>query len=529
MTIAPTRDLRRPRTVGRSLRNLGQHWALLTLCTAFFAVYTATALLRHRQFGTAGYDLGIFDQAVRRYAHFQAPIVPLKGPGYNIFGDHFHPIIALGAPFYWIWDNPQTLLILQAALISLSIPVVYRFARRRTTPAASLAICFGYAASWAFQTMVNFDFHEVAWGVPILALAIDALDRKADRALLLWCGMLLLVREDMGILVLIIGLLRLAQGRDGRALLRWRGWRDGRAWRSRLTGRGWWPGLVLVVAGVAMYELATAVILPHFSPNGQFAYWQYGPTLGPDLKSAVLNSLKRPWHVIDLFFTPWVKTRTLLLLVVPLALLPFRSRYSWIALPLLAQRFFEPAERYRLWQPAYHYNALPWVILVLAMVDGAGRLGLFTRPRLRAALCVFLVLAPVVITAGDRNVAVLNDLFRGRLFTLTTEMKAQQATVDQIPADVCVEADDRLAGHLTDRDYVSIPGMLGWRADLIALDLSQSSVGGNDGEPPGTIYAEALAHGYHVSFTDGPLLILTSPDYAGPSKECGPLGSGKPG
>jgi hypothetical protein len=505
-----------------------RQWPLLTLCLFCFAVYATTALLIHRQFGTAGYDLGIFDQAVRRYSHFQAPIVPLKGPGYNIFGDHFHPIIALGAPFYWIWDNPQTLLILQAALIALSIPVIYRFARRRTGAGASLAIGFGYASSWAFQTMVNFNFHEVAWGVPILALAIDALDRRSDRQLLLFCGLLLLVREDMGILVLIIGLLRLAQGHDGRALLRRPTWRV-RSWPARLGVGGWWPGLALIVAGVAMYELTTAVILPHFSPSGQFAYWQYGPTLGPDLKSAVINSLRRPWHVVDLFFHPWVKTRTLLLLVAPLALLPFRSRYSWIALPLLAQRFFEPAERYRLWQPAFHYNALPWVILTLAMVDGAGRLGLFNHARVRAALCVFLVLAPVAITADDRNVAVLNDLFRGKLFSLTAQMKAQQATVDEIPSNVCVEADDRLAGHLTQRDYVSIPGMLDWKADLIALDLSQQSVGGNDGEPPGVIYAEALAHGYRVSFTDGALIILRSADYAGPSKECGSLGSGKNG
>ena len=55
-------------------------WPVWLLTLATFAIYTLFALERHRQFNTAGYDLGIFDQAVRRYAHFQAPIVPLKGP-----------------------------------------------------------------------------------------------------------------------------------------------------------------------------------------------------------------------------------------------------------------------------------------------------------------------------------------------------------------------------------------------------------------------------------------------------------------
>ncbi len=68
---------------------------------------------------------------MRAYAHFQAPMVPLKGAGYNIFGDHFHPIIAVLAPLYWVWDNVGMLLIAQAVLTAAAIPVVYRFTRRR--------------------------------------------------------------------------------------------------------------------------------------------------------------------------------------------------------------------------------------------------------------------------------------------------------------------------------------------------------------------------------------------------------------
>jgi uncharacterized membrane protein len=488
----------------RRMRWLGYHrerWPLWVLCVSAFGVYALTALLRHRQFGTAGYDLGIFDQAIRRYAHFQAPIVPLKGPGYNIFGDHFHPIIALAAPIYWVWDDPRALLVLQAALIAASIPVVYRFARRRTSSRISIAIGFAYAFSWAFQTMVNFQFHEVAFGVPILALVIDALDRRDDRQLVVFALLLLLVREDMGIVVLLIGFLRCFR-------------------RPR------WLGFAIMGAGVLMYELTTAVILPHFAPNGAFAYWQYGPTLGPNLSSAITNTLTRPWHTISLFFSPFVKTRTLLLLVAPLAFLPFRSRYSLLALPLLAQRFFEPAERHRLWEPGYHYNALPWVILVLAMIDGADRLRLWPRPRVTATLAVFLVACPVVITAANRNVAVLHDLFTGKLFTLDAEMRAQAATVARIPSDVCVEADDRIAGHLTRRDYVTIAGLAGLRSDFVVLDLSQPDVGGNAGPKPRTVFDQAVTKGYRVVFSEGDLRLLQSPTYAGPSARCGPLGSG---
>ena len=247
---------------------------------------------------------------MRRYAHFQAPIVPLKGMSYNIWGDHFHPIIATAAPLYWIWGHPETLLILQAALIASSVPVIYRFARRRTTSRASLVICFAYASSWAFQTLVDFQVHEVAWGVPILALAIDALDRADDKQLLIFAGLLLLVREDMGILVVLLGILRLFNRRRR------------------------WIGLILVAAGVIVYELATAVILPHFSPDQHFAYWQYGPTLGPNLGSALGHVVLHPLDTARLFFSPMIKTQTLLLFLVPVLFLALRSRYSILALPL---------------------------------------------------------------------------------------------------------------------------------------------------------------------------------------------------
>ena len=190
--------------------------------SAASAFYLYHAFADQARYLTTGYDLGIFDQAVRAYAHFQAPMVPLKGAGYNIFGDHFHPIIAVLAPLYWIWDNVGMLLIAQAVLTAASIPVVYRFTRRRAGEACRCWSPRRSAFGWPLQGLIDFDFHEIAFATPLAALAIDALDRRDDRKLVLWCALLLLVREDMGLIVALIGVLVLAQ-RRGR----------GRVWRRR--------------------------------------------------------------------------------------------------------------------------------------------------------------------------------------------------------------------------------------------------------------------------------------------------------
>jgi uncharacterized membrane protein len=476
----------------------------LGLLTAVaFAFYLVYSISRYQTYLTAGYDLGIFDQAVRAYAHFNAPIVPLKGPAYNVLGDHFHPIIALIAPLYWIWNSACVLLIVQSALIAASIPVVYRFARRRINPALALLICGAYAIGWAFQAMIDFDFHEIAFAIPLAALAIDALDRRRDRQLLIYCALLLLVREDMGAVLVMLGIIRLLAG-----------WRDQRRW----------PGITLIVGGLIGYVLATAVLIPYFSPNGNFNYWSY-QALGPNLPSALIDIVIHPWHAARVFFTPWVKTQTMLYLFAPLAFLPLRSRYSLIALPLLAERFFN--SRDGLWTTHFHYNALPWTVLTLAMIDGAARLHVFQWRPTRYLLAGWLVFVPFWIT--QYSTVPPHPLLRmvsGNVFAQTPLSRASTKLTALVPNDVCVAVDDRLAPHLTRRDYVTLADAQYGTADFVGVDFHYDDVG-NFGPSPAYVYSRFVAEGYHAIFNEDGVVLLKSPHYAGPSAACKPFGPGK--
>lgn len=478
-----------------SLRSrLTAHWPVALLSLVLFAVYSVYALARQATYLTAGYDLGIFDQAVREYAHFRAPIVALKGADYNIFADHFHPIIALAAPLYWLFDSPSTLLVLQAGLIAASVPFVHAFARRRRGAGAALAIAAVYGTGWALQAMVDFDFHEVAWGVPILAATIDALDRRDDRTLLACAGLLMLVREDMGVILVVIGLLRLWQ-------------------RPRRTA------LWLIGVGAVGYFLVTALVIPAFAPNGRFAYWTFD-ALGSDLPHALANILAHPVRTARLFVTPSVKAETLGFFLVPLALLPLRSRYALIALPLLAERFFN--SRSQVWSTHYHYNALPWVVLVLAMIDGGGRLGVFSR-RLPARVVIGYLVAVAVLmnVVPNPTPKVFRRMATGEAWRVSQHLRDQRAAVAQLPSGACVSVDDRLAAQLTNRDRVTLPGVSTPRTDFVALDLSQATVG-FELPTPQVILAEVQAKGYLTIFRQGDLIVLRSPGYAGPTAGCRP-------
>ncbi len=483
-------------TLRRRLRHASlsrEQAAVLALTLFTFAFYGGYSVLRQRALRTSGYDLGIFDQAVRQYSHFRAPIVALKGPGYNIFGDHFHPIIALIAPLYWIWDTPMVLLVVQAALIAGSVPIVYRFTRRRTSTAAALIVCAAYVLSWSVQGFVDFDFHEIAFAVPLLAGAIDALDRKDDRVLVICSVLLLLTREDMGAVVALLGVLRMTQ----------------------LPRR---VGGCLIAVGAVTAVLATAVVIPAFAPSGHFAYWTFD-ALGHDLPNTVTTVLTHPWRAVRLFFSPWVKTQTLEYLFLPLALLPLRSRYCLIALPLLAERFWN--SRDNLWTTQYHYNLLPWLVLVLAMVDGAGGLTIWRRPRVKRALLAWVAIVPLLmIQWHGPTVPVIKRMVDGQMWRFDAHQRSKQAAIKLVPRNVCAAVDDRVAPQLTNRDRVTIPGLGGPEPDYVILDLTHPVMyRGTDSK---VVLRELTARGYRTLYAHESIVVLRAPNYRGPSARCTP-------
>ena len=158
-----------------------RRWSPWLLAAAAFGVYALYSLTRFRTGHDSAYDLGIFVQVVARYAHLQAPVIGIK-LGTNALGDHFSPALAVLAPFYRLAPRPETLLVAQAALAAVSVVPVTRVARTITGQRAGLLVGFAYAGSYGLQSMIGFDFHEVALAVPLLAFGLEAyLDRRYPR------------------------------------------------------------------------------------------------------------------------------------------------------------------------------------------------------------------------------------------------------------------------------------------------------------------------------------------------------------
>ena len=247
-------------------------WAIVV---AVFGAYLALSLFRLLQLDPSSWDLGIYTEYVKQLAHLHAPIVDVRGPGFNLLGDHFQVAVALIAPFFRVFPSPATLLVAQALLTAVSVFPVAQAGTALLGRGAGRAIGAAYGFSWGLQQMINFDFHEIAFAVPLLAFSLSALVRGRTRAAVLWALPLVFVKEDQGFTVAAIGLLILAAGafpaRSGRrsgggplALI-----------RCSIPG-----GLFLVWWGVAWSLLAIAVIIPHFNEVHRYFYWNDGGVVG---------------------------------------------------------------------------------------------------------------------------------------------------------------------------------------------------------------------------------------------------------
>lgn len=417
-------------SIGRS-RWIAAVWAVL--CGA---AYTTLALVRFRTFEPTSYDNAIFEQAIRGYAHLQAPIVPIKGPDFNLLGDHFSPIIALVAPAYRLFPAAQTLLVAQAVLIAVSVYVITSLGLRRLGLWAGGGIAVAYGLSFGLQSAVTSNFHEVAFGAPLLALAGAAYVERRHGRVVAWSLPLLLVKEDLGLTVALIGVALWLVGERRR-------------------------GTILAAAGAIGFLLVIIVVIPTINPDGAYAYTG---NVGGDrgLLATVLDDAGR-------------KALTVVMTFAVAGFAALASPWALLVLPTFAWRFAGDNAFY--WGTDFHYSILLMVIVAVAAIDAMDR-----HPPLRWAAVV-----AVVFTAAMQVSSPLASLADPDTYDPPARADAAQRVLDLVPEGASVDTDIGLMTHLvTDHDvtWIGTPGNA--TPDWVLLDL-----GSGFGSPPDAVaYAE---------------------------------------
>ncbi|MHA3704092.1 DUF2079 domain-containing protein [Jatrophihabitans sp. YIM 134969] len=441
-------------------------WVPLLTAVLVAALYTATSVRRHLNLQTSGFDLGIFTQDVRSWAEGRfPPTSTLKGPGFDRFGDHVSPILAVLAPVYRVFPSPVTLLVVQALLLAVAVVPLMRFAHRRLGTAPMVVVGAAFGLSWGIANAANFEFHEVAFAVPMLAFASVAYAERRDVAAVAWAAPLVLVKEDLGLTLAVLGVLVAVRG------------------RRRL-------GVLTAVGGVAATAVSLLVIIPAANPSGR-----------NDHDGFFAGSFGH-----DLLTSPGLDTKllTLLWLLAPTAFLAVRSSVVWLAVPTLLWRFVSAHPPF--WGTQYHYSAVLMPVVFVAFVDALTGVRARGRP----------VWLPLAVSAAVTVALVpwqsLDQALHPAFWRTSADTAAVHRLLDRVPSGVTVAASNDLAAQLAARDDVSLIG----RIDLgptgpryAVVDVARNAFPLDGVDQARAIVARALTAGYRQLDAAGGVVLLT--------------------
>jgi uncharacterized membrane protein len=407
-----------------------------------FGAYVTLSLYRLWQRTPSSWDLGIYTEYVKQYANLRAPIVDVRGAGFNLLGDHFQVIVAVIAPFFRVFPSVDTLLIAQALLTAVAVFPVTTAATSLLGRGAGRTIGFAFGFSWGLQQMIDFDFHEIAFAVPLLAFSLSALVRGRTRAAVLWAMPLVFVKEDQGFTVAAIGLLIALAGRR----------RFGME-RSSVSA-----GLFLTAWGLGWSLLAIAVIIPHFNTGHHYIYWDLGGVVGSGSPFSATGFVTQTLH-------SWpVKLETVVMLVLPTAFIALGSPVALTLLPSLALRFLATNAFY--WETSWHYNATAMPILFIAAaevmarwrgVEGApgdaaahgGPGELWTSIRIAAARHGAAMMAAITVALAFQFP--VSNIWHASTYQMSPNIAADNAAIAQVPDGATVQTTLGLLAPLSAR------------------------------------------------------------------------------
>lgn len=210
-------------------------------------------------------DFAIFHQTVAETARGNLFGSTIHPPSY--LADHTSPILLPLAAIYRVVPSPLTLIVALQVVLALGVFPIWGIARRRLPKAWALGTALGYLAVPFVHTLSLFEFHAIAFAVTPLLWAWLAYERKQWGWFWAATALAVSVREDVGLVVAMLGAIALVERRS---------------WRWVLSP---------IVAGLT--ATALGIVLPRLLGAGEgYAYGVYYAWLGERVLSPIGHLLR---------------------------------------------------------------------------------------------------------------------------------------------------------------------------------------------------------------------------------------------
>ena len=300
------------RLLDRVRPTLSPEFILVLLGAVGYAVWMGVyTIVNHRHFNTMAFDLGSYNNMFYNALHghpFRGTAVLRNGGDWSMLSNHAEFTIYAFLPFYALYQQAETLLVLQAVALGSGAIPIYRFAARRIPRGMALLLAFAYLFYAPMHQANFYDVHFQPFGAVFTLWAVDFLDVRRFVLFSLFFVLALGCREDIPVGFVVIGAYLILAGQ-----------------RPRI-------GALLCVLSAAYFVVIKFAIMPRFGP------WWFSD-MYKDLYPAGENSyggvvktlLTNPVYVLKTLINT-EKMTFFLQTVAPLAFLPLRRRLLWMSL-----------------------------------------------------------------------------------------------------------------------------------------------------------------------------------------------------
>ena len=332
---------------------------LAWIIIAFFTIaYLVFELVSYHNFRFPVLDLGLYNRHFWGMSNFDFGANPLKG--YNLLGDHSHFVLLLLVPFYAIFRDPQTLLVIQTLAITLSGYPIYLIAKKYFVDKTVAALwLLPYFFFLGFSSALDYPFHVSPLAVLPMAWAFYYLIEKNYKPLFVSLALLLFIKEDMPLVVIMFALYMIFFYR-----------------------RYLWGTITLLLSGI-YFVFVTKYWLPHISQI--VYYYSDAGELGANWNEVFLNAVKNPALLIHNLFLPSIKYQSMIYLLASFGGFSLAAPEIIIFLsPIWLGRFLN-TQPWR-WTLTQHYSANQAPILIVAAIIGVYRISMWLKPKVKPSL-----------------------------------------------------------------------------------------------------------------------------------------------
>jgi len=395
--------------------------ALGLLVGVYVLVFGQLTWAQHANFGTFGYDMGLYDQGIWLLSRFEDPFVTIRGLQY--FEHHVNLVTLLFVPAYWLGAGPHFLYLVETVWMALGALPLFLLARDRLRSgwlAVAVAACLLLYPS--LEWINWWHFHPDALVITPLLFAWWLATRRRWGWFAVAVAVALACKEDAALAVLTLGLVLAVRGQRR-------------------------AGLLTAAAGAGWFLLATRVLIPAAGGGDGPFYQELFPGFGDSLAEIAWNMVVHPSRLVELASMPDRVTYYWQVLA-PVAFLPLAA--PLVLLVGAPQAVANVTSGHTLTHDfRFHYTAIVLAAVFLATVEGmawAGR-GRTARRALVALLLVTSVAANVAWSPSPLGV----QFDTGIWTTAEPRHATVRAALRLVPADAGVSASYNLVPHLTHR------------------------------------------------------------------------------